>query len=255
MSRKNWIREELIVAYNLYCKIPFGKIYAHNPEIINLAKIIGRTPNAVALKLTNFANLDPELQKRNVAGMSHGSKSDKEIWNEFHGNWEELAFESEILLARYKGETIEKSAKIDLESLLIEGKDREAVIKARVNQNFFRTAILASYENKCCITGISIPELLVASHIIPWSKDKKNRLNPHNGLCLNLLHDKAFDRGLITITEDYKIKLSPALLDCKKNEAVQKFFLPYGDQIISKPRKFLPDKSFLIYHYENVFRI
>jgi putative restriction endonuclease len=234
MSRKNWIREELIVAYNLYCKIPFGKIYAHNPEIINLAKIIGRTPSAVALKLTNFANLDPELQKR---------------------NWEELAFESEILLARFKGETIEKSAKIDLESLLIEGKDREAIIKARVNQNFFRSAILASYENKCCITGILIPELLVASHIIPWSKDEKNRLNPHNGLCLNLLHDKAFDRGLITITEDYEIKLSPALLDYKKNEAVQKFFLPYSDKIISKPKKFLPDKSFLKYHYENVFRI
>jgi putative restriction endonuclease len=102
----------------------------------------------------------------------------------------------------------------------IEGTDREAIIKARVYQNFFRSAILATYENRCCITGISIPEFLVASHIIPWSKDKKNRLNPHNGLCLNLLHDKAFDRGLITITEDYVIKLSPTLFDYKKNEAV-----------------------------------
>jgi putative restriction endonuclease len=254
MARKNWTREELIIAYNLYCKTPFGKIDDNNLEIINLANIIGRTPSAVALKLSNFASLDPELQKRNIVGMRHGSKSDKEIWKEFHG-WDELAFESEILLARFKGEPIEKSAKIDLESLPIEGKDREAIIKARVNQNFFRSAILASYENKCCITGISIPELLVASHIIPWSKDEKNRLNPHNGLCLNLMHDKAFDRGLITITEDYEIKLSPALLAYKKNEAVQKFFLPYSDQIISKPKKFLPDKSFLKYHYENVFII
>ncbi|MDO9098411.1 MAG: HNH endonuclease [Candidatus Methanoperedens sp.] len=255
MARKNWVREELIIAYNLYCKTPFGKIDDNNLEIINLAKIIGRTPSAVALKLSNFASLDPELQKRNIVGMRHGSKSDKEIWDEFNGNWDELAFESEILLARFKGEPIEKSANIDLDSLSIEGTDREAIIKARVYQNFFRSSILASYENKCCITGISIPELLVASHIIPWSKDEKNRLNPHNGLCLNLLHDKAFDRGFITITEDYEIKLSSALLEYKKNEAVQKFFLPYSDKIISKPKKFLPDKSFLKYHYENVFII
>lgn len=255
MARKNWNREELIIAYNLYCKTPFGKIDDNNLEIINLAKIIGRTPSAVALKLSNFASLDPELKKRDIVGMRHGSKSDKEIWDEFNGNWDELAFESENSLARFKGEPIEKSAKIDLESLPRDGKEREAIIRARVNQSFFRSAILATYENKCCITGISIPELLVASHIIPWSIDEKNRLNPHNGLCLNLLHDKAFDRGLITITEDYEIKLSSALLDYKKNEAVQKFFLPYSDQIILKPKKFLPDKSFLKYHYENVFII
>ena len=90
----------MIVAFNLYCKIPFGRITSNHPEIINLAKIIGRTPSAVAFKLVNFARLDPELQKREVAGMSHGSKSEVEIWNEFHGNWNELAFESEILLAR-----------------------------------------------------------------------------------------------------------------------------------------------------------
>ncbi len=255
MSRKNWNREELIVAFNLYCKIPFGKITSNNPEIINLAKIIGRTPSAVSLKLSNFARLDPELKKRQIAGMSHGSKSDKEIWNEFHGNWDELAFESENLVARFKGEPIEKSAKIDLESLPRDGKEREAIIRARVNQYFFRAAILAAYENKCCITGISIPELLVASHIIPWSKDEKNRLNPRNGLCLNLLHDKAFDRGLITITEDYKMKLSPALLDYKKDEAIEKFFLPYSDKPIILPDKFWPDKRFLRYHYENIFII
>ena len=82
--------------------------------------------------------LDPELQKRNIVGMRHGSKSDKEIWNEFHGNWEELAFESELLLARFKGEPIENSAKINLDNIPKEGKEREATIKARVNQNFFR---------------------------------------------------------------------------------------------------------------------
>ncbi len=253
MTRENWTREELIVAFNLYCKIPFAKITSKNPQIIDLAKLIKRTASSVALKLVNFARLDPELQKRNIAGMSHGSKGEEEIWNEFHGNWSELAFESEILLSQFKGEPIEKSVKIDMESLPKEGKEREAIIKARVNQSFFRSSILASYDNKCCITGISISELLVASHIVPWSKDEKNRLNPHNGLCLNLLHDKAFDRGLITITEDYKIRLSPEILDYKSDEAIEKFFLPYNGQTILLPKKFLPDTSFLRYHYENVF--
>ncbi|MCK4796286.1 MAG: HNH endonuclease [Spirochaetes bacterium] len=253
MLRKNWNREELVVAFNLYCRIPFGKISSNNPKIISLAKIIGRTPSAVSLKLSNFACLDPELQKRNISGMSHGSKSDVEIWNEFHGNWDELTFESETLLAQLKNESIENSTRINLDSLPKEGKERDAIIKARVNQNFFRSAILASYDNKCCITGILIPELLIASHIIPWSKDEINRLNPHNGLCLNLLHDKAFDRGLITITEDYKLKLSSSILTYKNNEAIEKFFLPYDDKIISLPKKFLPEKSFLRYHHENIF--
>lgn len=253
MLRKNWNREELVVAFNLYCRIPFGKISSNNPKIISLAKIIGRTPSAVSLKLSNFARLDPELQKRNISGMSHGSKSDVEIWNEFHGNWDELTFESETLLAQLKNESIENSTRINLDSLPKEGKERDAIIKARVNQNFFRSAILASYDNKCCITGILIPELLIASHIIPWSKDEINRLNPHNGLCLNLLHDKAFDRGLITITEDYKLKLSSSILTYKNNEAIEKFFLPYDDKIISLPKKFLPEMSFLRYHHENIF--
>jgi putative restriction endonuclease len=186
--------------------------------------------------------------------MSHGSKSEGEIWNEFHGNWSELAFESEILLARFKGEAIENSAKINFEGLPKEGMEREAVIKARINQNFFRSTILASYDNKCCVTGISISELLVSSHFVPWSKDEKNRLNPHNGLCLNLLHDKAFDRGLMTITEDYKIKLSTAIICCEHDEAIEKFFLPYDNHSIFLPNKFLPDKQFLKYHYENIFR-
>ena len=95
--------------------------------------------------------------------------------------------------------------------------------------------------------------MLVASHIVPWSKDEKNRLNLHNGLCLNLLHDKAFDRGLITITEDYKIKLSSAIIDYKDDEAIEKFFMPYNDHSIFLPKKFLPDKYFLRYHYENIF--
>lgn len=133
------------------------------------------------------------------------------------------------------------------------GTERETMIKQRVNQNFFRSTILSSYNLKCCMTGLSISEFLVASHIIPWKKDEKNRLNPHNGLCLNSIHDKAFDKGFITVTPDYKIKVSKYFDDFKKDEAVPDFFLKYENQPIILPDRFHPAKEFLDYHYQQIF--
>ena len=195
MTRKNWSSDELIVAFNLYCKIPFGKIHIRNPDIKSLAKILGRTPSAVSWKLANFARLDPALQKRSISGASHGGKGEIEVWEEFNSDWERLSFESEKLLAKITGKKIENAAGINKDELPKQGKEREAIVRVRINQNFFRTAVLAAYDSKCCITDLAIPELLNASHIKPWAKDTLNRVNPRNGLCLNVLHDRAFDRG------------------------------------------------------------
>ena len=250
MKNADWSREELIVAFNIYCKTPFSKINKNNKAVIELASIIGRTPSSVDLKLANFARLDPELKKRHISGMSHGSKAEIAIWNEFFKNGEELAYQSELILAKFKKLSVEKSSNISIEDLP-EGKDREAIVKTRVNQSFFRQTILASYDNKCCITGISVPDLLVASHIIPWALDKTNRMNPCNGLCLNALHDKAFDKGLITITADYSVKLSPVLQ--KTQSAIKTFFLPYENMKITLPQRFLPSKECIEYHNKHIF--
>ena len=56
-----WTREELILAINLYCKLPFGKLHQNNPEIKHLAQLIGRSNGSLAYKLVNFASLDPSL--------------------------------------------------------------------------------------------------------------------------------------------------------------------------------------------------
>lgn len=254
MPSNKWTREELIIAFNLYCKIPFGKIHIHNPEIISLAKILGRTPSAVSWKLANFASLDPSLQKRNISGASHGSKLDAEIWNEFNSDWDKLAFESEKLLAQRAGKKIEETSDIELSDLPKVGKERETTVKVRVNQNFFRKTVLAAYDFKCCITGLDIPELLNASHIIPWTKDEANRINPRNGLCLNAIHDRAFDRGLLTITPEFTIKVSKSLKQINNN-AVQTFFLKYDGLAITLPARFAPDTRFLEYHNRNIFRV
>lgn len=253
MAKNNWTRDEHILAFNLYCKIPFTKINDRYPPIIELAKILGRSNGSVSYKMANFARLDPALQARNVSGFVNGAKGEEEVWNEFTDNWENLAFESERILAYRSGISIAVLANISNDEILVEGKEKEALVKIRVNQNFFRKSVLASYNNVCCITGLAIPELLVAGHIIPWASDIKNRTNPANGVCMNALHDKAFDRGLITITPDFKILVSERILEKERKKETNIFFLPFHSKKIILPQKFLPKQEFLDYHFNTIF--
>jgi len=246
-GQRLWTREELILAINQYCKMPFGKMHASNPDIILLANLIGRTPASVALKLGNFASFDPTLKARGIKGASNASKLDRIIWDEFYTDWEGRLLESEKLLAEAKHTTVEKLNDINIDDLPKEGIIKERLVKTRVNQCIFRKIVLATYNNKCCITGIDRPELLIASHISSWSKDEKNRMNPMNGLALNALHDKAFETGLITINENYRVVVSQKLKKAK-DKTVDNFFLPYEGKEIALPDKFLPSKELLRHH-------
>lgn len=251
-GQRLWTRDELILAINLYCKLPFGRLHKFNPEIIKLANLIGRTPSSVALKLVNFASLDPSLRARGIEGAANASKLDGEIWSEFYNHWNTLPYESEKLLAKFEDMTIEQLSSISERQLPKEGKVREQVVKARVNQSFFRSSVLAAYNNTCCITGINQPDFLIAGHIRPWSVDEKNRLNPRNGIAINALHDKAFEAGYITITPEYKVRVSPTLLK-QKDESVAEYFGKYDGKQIILPSRFLPDIEFLKYHNKERF--
>lgn len=248
-GQKLWTRDELILAINLYCKLPFGKMHRGNPEVIALSNIINRTPSAVARKLGNFASFDPTLKSRNIGGLPNAGELTEKIWNEFYNNWDAALLYSEELLAKQKHTTIEKQNKIDLSDLPKEGKEKERLVKVRVNQSIFRTIILATYNYKCCITGIDNSDLLIASHIVPWSKDDKNRLNPMNGLCLNALHDRAFDKGLITVdAKNYTLKISEKLKSKKVPDSIVQNFLKYENKEIVLPDKFIPSADFLKVH-------
>jgi putative restriction endonuclease len=254
-GQKLWSRDELILAINLYCKLSFGKMHKGNLEIIALANLINRTPSSVALKLVNFASLDPSLKARGIKGAQNSSKLDKEIWNEYYLNWEELAFKGEKLRANFEKVSLEAKYKIEDDFIVKEGKEREQLVKLRVNQNFFRATVLSSYNCKCCITGMEVAEDLVAGHIVPWGKDKKNRLNPRNGILINSFHDKAFECGLLTITPDYRVKVSSTLKQKSNDENIGKYFLDYDDKEIYLPSRFLPDPEFLKYHNNERFKI
>jgi putative restriction endonuclease len=248
-----WTREELILAINLYCKLPFGRLHQSNTEVIQLARLIHRSPGAVAFKLVNFASLDPSLKERGIKGAVNASKLDKAIWQEFFNDWDLLLFECEKLLAKYKNENIEKLYSLPEEELTVHGNVREQLVKLRINQSLFRSTVLAAYNNSCCITGINETALLVAGHIRPWALDEKNRMNPRNGIAINALHDKAFEAGFITITTDYHIKISPRILK-QQNEYSNHFFGRFEHQKMKLPSRFMPDIEFLKYHNEERFQ-
>jgi len=239
-ERRPWTRDELILAINLYCKTPFGRIHMRNPEIIELSNMLGRTPGSVSYKLANFASIDPTIDRKGAVNVS---KLDREVWNEFFADWDTMIFESETRMAQLKKAESQVDESDDF--LMRNGETRSAVVKVRINQNFFRKMVLTAYNNLCCITGIDNIELLVAGHILPWARDEKNRLNPMNGLCLNALHDRAFDKGLIAIDESYNVIVSKKV----KHELI----LQYDKKPIILPDRFLPDQKFLSYHRENIF--
>lgn len=183
---KSWSRDELIIAMNVYYKLPFGKLDQRTPIIIEVAQKLGRTPSSLAMKLSNLASLDPTLQARGIKGLLGASKADKLIWEEFHENWNSLGYESEeifqslfnnslpeigLVQPKVASKRIRIAPSIDL-------TESEATVKTRRGQDFFRQSVLANYDGRCCITGNPISELLVASHIIPWSENKEHRLDP-----------------------------------------------------------------------------
>lgn len=123
-----------------------------------------------------------------------------------------------------------------------------------MNQNFFRKTVLSAYDFTCCITGIRTEQLLIASHIKPWKDSSEDeKVNPRNGLCLNALHDKAFDRGFITLSETGQIIISDGMKDIYDGKVVEDYFGRYAGRQIFNPERFLPDKEFIKYHNEEIF--
>ncbi|MDP2228548.1 MAG: HNH endonuclease [Moraxellaceae bacterium] len=255
----NWNREQLLVALNLYCQMDFGKFHQSNPRIMAAAKLIGRTPSALAMKLCNMASLDPAITASGRKGLQGASALDRSIWNEFQKSPDEMAYESQIMmdeLAAQDAELAPLSSTMAVEEPVPSyySGNATAMVVVRRKQQFFRNAILSSYESRCCMSGISHPKLLVASHIVPWAKDEHNRLNPANGLCLSALHDKAFDQGLITVTPSLTIQVSDVLRETEKSASDHAILLGLHGKLITPPHKLSPHAEFLSYHNEHVFQ-
>ncbi len=254
--RKLWTSEQLKLAFHLYCQLPFGRLHSRTPEVVALANLIGRTPSAVAMKLVNFASLDPDITGSGRRGLSNASVADRAVWDEFHMDWEGLDSQCLDMLARLNATRsfapeINSFAEPQVEYV---GEVRTASVDVRLKQDFFRRSVLASYESRCCMSGLSADELIVASHIVPWAEDVKNRLNPHNGLCLSSIHDRAFDRGLITVTPNMVVRVSRKVAKLATGSKLGALLAALEGHKITMPRKFWPAPEFLRWHNENLFK-
>lgn len=253
---EDWTREEHIIAFQLYNNIEFGTIHMRNPKVIELAALLGRTVGSASFKLANFSRLDPFLQQRNIKGLPHGARGEEAIWNEFASDSEALAFESERLLAEREGRSVEEVAQIEIDDLPPPGREREAIVRIRVNQSFFRRRVLSAYGFRCCVTGLSLHSLLVASHIVPWAVDPANRLNPRNGLCLNALHDRAFDSHLMWVDKDFTVRVSANLSSADNaSNAAANWISSFDGKPLILPEKFQPDPDLLMKHEKKCLAI
>ena len=256
---KVWTWEETLLAFDLYSKTEYSKISARNTEIIELAELLKRKPGAVAKKMFNIAAHDPKQIERGVVALSHSNKFDKLVWEAFEEDTYKFVCDSKKAIADIKNISVDMVINTEIENLELDifpyGQDRERATTARIGQYFFRTSVLTAYHRKCCITGISEPRLLIASHIKPWkvSNEKTERTNPRNGLCLNSLHDKAFDQGFITIRPDFEIVISNKLKKAEMDQDTKEWLYSYEHKKIILPDKFLPSKEFLEYHNDVIF--
>ena len=264
---KPWTRIELLLAMNLYCKLPFGRLHSTAPEIVAVARLMGRTPASLSMKLCNFAALDPGLQARGIKGLPNLSRADRQIWDEFHADWSALGLESEKLYQELVAgsdpladeATLSRRGKskrhiIMPKALPTGGTEVETSVIARRGQDFFRRAVLASHDCQCCITGNPVPELLNASHIKPWRRFPKERLNPANGLCLAKTHDAAFDAGLISFDRENRLLVSRYIEDYLPSDAIERDFIALKGKPLKLPAKFQPEPGFLAWHREAIFR-
>jgi putative restriction endonuclease len=260
-SGRRWTRDELLVVLNLYHKLTFGQLHARNPVIIELAEKLGRGANSVAMKLVNLASLDPVLKLRGKTGLPGASSLDRTVWEEFHQNPEDGAAASENCL-RGLFNVPDNS---ELEVLPKEGirVRRQAPTgpteitvntKLRRGQEYFRGVVLNNFGGRCGITQLGVRELLIASHILPWSSYPVERLNVRNGICLSRLHDAAFDRGLITFDENLRLVLSPRLKSELPHRSVSEAFAAYEGESLHLPDDSVsPDPAFLAEHRKTLF--
>ena len=214
------------------------------------------------MKLCNFASFDPTHARRGVAGLGNASRADRAVWDEFNADWNRLAVESEIASRQLLGDRAMES----LEEPGPERDDRTGQITSpptrtemlseqvvRLGQSFFRATVLSSFHDTCCMCGLSCKSLLVASHIIPWARRADLRLDPRNGLSLCALHDRAFDRGFVSLDGDFRLLISSRIEVFCPAPVIQLMFISLRGQMIRLPERFQPRPDCLEFHRSTIY--
>jgi putative restriction endonuclease len=259
---KRWTKYELFIALNFYHKLTFGQLHARQPVIIALAEKLGRGANSVAMKLCNFASLDSALKLRGIKGLKGASALDRDIWEEFHSNLNATAPDTEqAVCSLFGGDDNSALEVIPKEGVRVRRRppsgatESSAMVKQRRGQEYFRDAVINNSGGVCSVTGLTVRQLLVASHILPWGTHPQHRLDVRNGLSLSRMHDAAFDCGLISFDDRFRMLLSPRLKNELPQRAVAENFGAYAGQSLRFPDDaVLPELAFLNEHRLKKFR-
>jgi putative restriction endonuclease len=195
------------------------------------------------MKCCNLAAFDPALQRRGIKGLSKGAELDREVWQSFERDPEAVGFESEASYARITDRPLRQVDRLEWGD--VEGLDREAVTKVRVNQRLFRSIILTGYREECAVCRLPIRCLLVASHIVPWAADPGNRMNPRNGICFCSLHDRAYEAGIMLIDPDLVIRLPQSAQSYRTLYIFTQSFVAFEGSQIALPDRWHPDPVLL----------
>lgn len=254
----NWTEQQDIIALFLYTLLPSGKWDKDNPTIKEYAALIKRTPDAVVFKLGNLRSLDNSHQSK---GLANCSKTDRQVWSQYLNRPYELvaAYEESIRLFSsddsYAAESrilLPFSENCDSDEPDYSERDFYGWVARRKGQKAFRFALLSNYKFQCCLSGVTTARMLLASHIVPWSQDQTNRTNPQNGLLLNPLLDRAFDKGLITFSPQ---TYEAIITEKSKDNALVELLTQFKGKRIMLPNNPVrwPKKEFLEYHNDTIF--
>ena len=246
-----WTRPELLLAFDLYFRLPFGQLHHGNPQIQKLGLVIDRKANAVSMKLANIASLDKNITDTGRAGLKKASQADRAMWRKIQDNWGD--FLANVSAARHRFDPTHGGDVITDPDIPV-GGTREVTVEVREGQRFFRDNLHRIYEGTCCITGANAPDLLDAAHIIPWQQNNAIGCDPRNGLLLTTLHHRAFDKGLITIDENYHVKVSPIVKEVS-SPFIDSALLKYDGQPMRMPSDpYIPKQEYLAQHREETFK-
>ena len=159
-------------------------------------------------------------------------------WNSFNPKWTEA-----VNIIDNSNQTDEPDYKVP--DIIVNSIGRG------IFQKIFRERIMKNYNYQCSLCEISIPELLVAGHIVPWSIDNENRLNPRNGILLCVLHDKLYENDYIGIDQNGKVYLSIYF-----GNRCNRYGINTGDKLRIPEKKILqPDPVFLEWKYNSFLKI
>ena len=194
----------------------------------------------------------PSLRASGRTGLEGGvSKAERQLWDEMESDW--TAFENERARAVSHLGLGNSEVQIDVQLPSDVPTEQMASVTVRRSQGYFRQIVLAAYQGTCAISGLAVPEMLNASHIIPWSKYEKRQTDPRNGIALNVLYDRGFDRELISIDRRLRVLVSSRLKGVVASDFHRSTLIAIEGSQVFAPKRFGPDPTALEYHRDIVF--